>query len=181
MPKPKREKSNYNVNRLQLLRNEYIEWCILDRQHKIVAGLPTSDVQWAKLKGITDRTIRNWKNDPDFIAKYEARVKEVSLALPGGTSLSVIKQEKQDKPTKEKSEYELIKQKLVDRAMAGDKNAADLYFKTYGKVYVDEEAASRRSDFRELDTDTLYSRVLALVTTEAIEAELAKRREVVND
>jgi hypothetical protein len=43
---------------------------------------------------------------------------------------------------------------------------------------VDEEAASRRSDFRDADVDFLYERVLTLVPLDKIEAELEKRKAV---
>jgi hypothetical protein len=62
--------------------------------------------------------------------------------------------------------------------MSGDRANAELYFKTYGKAYVDEELANRKSDFREMDIEQLYARVLALVPMSKIEAEVSKRTEV---
>ena len=178
-PRKPHTATKQKINKYELLQNEYIEWMLLDKHQKTVAGLPTSDKEWAKVKQITDRTLRMWKNNDAFISKYDIRLKEKQLALPGSTALSTTVQKTSKTPNTEKTEYELIKSKLTERAIAGDKAAAELYFKTYGKQYVDEEAATRKSDFRDLDVAVLYGRVLALVSTEAIEIELAKRKEVV--
>lgn len=165
-----------STTKFELLQNEYIEWTLMNKHQRAIAGLPTSDVQWAKVKGITDRAIRKWKQNPDFLAKLENRRKEVILALPGGTALPLQAAAVQKLSTdSDKNEHEAIKAKLIERAMAGDRASAELYFKTYGKQFVDEEIASRKSDFRDLDIEALYERVLALVPVEAIQAELEKR------
>jgi hypothetical protein len=170
------------LNKYDLLKNEYIEWFLTDKHQRALAGMPTSDTQWSKIKGISDRTLRLWKQDPDFVAKLENRRKEKMLSLPGATVLATTATEarKQPNPTfdPEKADHDAIKAKLIERAMAGDRASAELYFKTYGKQYVDEELASRKSDFRDMDIEALYERVLSLVPEAAIEAELAKRRSV---
>lgn len=163
------------IDKWELLQNEYIEWLLLDKHARAIAGLPSSDNQWAKIKGISDRTIRNWKHDEEFIAKFENRTKEKALSLPGATTLQVKGAVGGQKAAEDRNEHDLIKAKLIERAVSGDRASAELYFKTYGKAYVDEEIASRKSDFRELDIEQLYDRVLALVPQAKIEAELAKR------
>ena len=162
--------------KFELLQNEYIEWTLMNKHQRAISGLPTSDIQWAKVKGITDRAIRKWKQNPEFIAKLENRQKEIVLALPGATALplqaSTVQRQSVDS---DKNEHEAIKAKLIERALAGDRASAELYFKTYGKQFVDEEIASRKSDFRDLDTDALYERVLALVPIEKMQAVLDRR------
>jgi urease gamma subunit len=165
------------LNRYELLQNEFIEWLLLDKHQRAVANLPSSEMEWAKVKDVSDRTLRNWKQDDSFIAKYENRQREQALSLPGATTLA-LKPSANGVKDDDTVEYAQIKQKLVERAKQGDRASAELYFKTYGKMFVDEEIASRRSDFRDLDTDALYDRVLALVPVEKIEAELAKRKSV---
>lgn len=175
-----------HAKRFELLQNEYIEWLLTDKHQRAVMGLPASDVEWAKVKGISDRTIRKWKQDEKFVAKYENRQKEVELSLPGATALATSPKAGGGKKVAspgsvsgdDSNDYNIIKNKLVERAMSGDRASAELYFKTYGKLYVDEEAASRRSDFRDADIEVLYDRVLALVPLAKIEAELEKRKVV---
>lgn len=173
-------KPDKQINKYELLQNEYIEWALMDKHARAVANLPASDVAWAKVKNMTDRTIRKWKHHPDFIAKYEARERERALSLPGATALQTSGAMLNQKQGDERNEHEQIKAKLIERAMSGDRASAELYFKTYGKAYVDEELANRKSDFREMDIEQLYERVLALVPMSKIEAEVAKRTEVKN-
>lgn len=165
------------LNRIELLKNEYIEWLLLDKHQKAVANLPMTDKEWAKIKNTTDRTLRYWKQDPKFIEAFETRQREHALKLHGATALPIKPSENLAKDT-DSSEYLAIKNKLVERAKSGDRASAELYFKTYGKIFVDEELASRKSDFREMDTDALYDRVLLLVPVEKIEAFLAGRKKV---
>ena len=176
-----RQKGTYN-NESKALQNEFIEWHILDKHTKIVNNLPVNIAKWAKAKSITDRTVRNWMANPEFVERIENRRVELSLALPGATagamtSIAVLKANKDD----DKSDYEKIKAALVERALAGDRTSAEIYFKTYGVTYVEEEKASRKADFRDQDITQLYARVLALVPTEVIQAEIANRVEEVNE
>jgi hypothetical protein len=162
------------------LKSEYIEWVLLDRHQRAVSNLPASDTEWAAAKDISDRTLRNWKSDPEIAARIETRQKEQALRLPGATlsgptSFGVANT---DEP---ESEYQLIKTKLLQMAAAGDKSALDTYFRTYGKSYVEEETAARKSDFRELDTGELYRRALALIPDDLLEEELRIRKGINND
>ncbi len=157
------------------LKGEYIEWMLLDKHQRAIANLPASDTEWAKAKGVADRTLRNWKSDPEINSRIESRQREQALRLPGATvsgptSFGVANSEEPE------SEYQLIKTKLLQMAAAGDKSALDTYFRTYGKTYVEEENAARKSDFRDLDTEDLYTRVLALIPDDRLEAELLSRK-----
>ena len=175
-----REKGSHNAQ-FKALMNEFIEWYLLDKHTKIVNNLPINIARWSKAKGITDRTVRNWMANPEFLERIENRRKELSMSLPGATAsavtaIAVLKANKDD----DKSDYEKIKAGLVERALAGDRVSSEIYFKTYGKTYVDEEQAARKADFREQDISQLYARVLALVPTEVIKDEIQKR-EVSNE
>jgi hypothetical protein len=163
------------VDKFQLLQNEYIEWLLLDKHQRAIAGLPTSDVAWAKVKGVNERTVRQWKKHPRFIEKYENRVREKAMALPGATALALTPSQLNAQGKDDRNEHEMIKAKLIERAMSGDRASAELYFKTYGKAFVDEEMANRKSDFRELDISALYDRVLSLVPVAVLEEFLAKK------
>jgi hypothetical protein len=169
-----------SVDKFQLLQNEYIEWLLLDKHQRAVAGLPTSDVAWSKVKGVNERTVRQWKKHPRFIEKYENRVREKAMALPGATALALTPSQLKAQGKDDRNEHEMIKAKLIERAMAGDRASAELYFKTYGKAFVDEEMANRKSDFRELDVAALYDRVLSLVPVPILQEYLDKQSEVVD-
>jgi len=165
------------LNKWDQLKSEFIEWSLLDKHQRSLASLPAHETEWAKAKDVSDRTLRNWKNDPAFMEKIEARQKEQALRLPGSTITGSASLAVPESDGSDESDYTIIKAKLIQRAASGDKGALDTYFKTYGKTYVDEENAARRSDFRDIDTDELYTRVLLLVPTGRLEAELKSRAE----
>ena len=169
-----------SVDKFELLQNEYIEWLLLDKHQRAVGGLPTSDTAWAKVKGISDRTVRMWKNHPKFIEKYENRVREKALSLPGATALALTPSQIKAQNKDDRNEHDAIKAKLIERAMAGDRTSTELYFKTYGKAFVDEEMANRKSDFRDMDVAGLYDRVLSLVPLQVIEQFLASKEVAVD-
>lgn len=168
-----------SYNKYDQLKTEFIEWTLLDKHQRIIAVLPNTESEWAKLKNISDRTLRNWKADPEFVARLEKRQKEQAMRIPGSTAnytgLAPVEGEKNDD-----SDYLVIKTKLIERAAAGDKSALETYFKTYGKSYVDEENALKRSDFREIDTAELYKRVLKLIPLERLQEEISLREQDAN-
>lgn len=57
------------------LQEEFLEWLLTDPR------LPASQGQWAREHGINDRSVKRWKADPRFIAKWEeaARKKNISV------------------------------------------------------------------------------------------------------
>lgn len=163
-----------DYKKYEQLKTEFTEWLLLDKHQRVIAQLPSSELEWAKLKQISDRTLRTWKVDPEFMERLKVRQNQVGLKLPGATAKydGVSGEEKTDD-----SDYAIIKIKLIERAAAGDKSALDTYFKTYGKAYVDEENALKRSDFREIDTDEIYKRVLKLIPVERLKEELILREQ----
>lgn len=165
------------MSKSDVLKKEYIEWLILDKHQRVIAGLPDTDTEWAALKGIGSRTLRIWKTNEDFKQALDARQKELVKRSPGATLSATAKVAVESDGTDE-SDYIAIKAKLIQRAAAGDKSALDTYFRTYGKQFVDDEVAARKSDFRDLDIEDLYSKVLSLVPSDKLIEELARRDNV---
>jgi hypothetical protein len=162
------------MSNTKFLKNEYLEWLLLDKHQRVIAGLPETDLEWSRMKGISDRTLRGWKNNEEFKKALEARQQELSTRVPGATLSAAAKVAVESDGTDE-SDYLAIKAKLIQRAAAGDKSALDTYFRTYGKQFVDDEVAARKSDFRDLDIEELYAKVLSLIPTDKLIEELASR------
>lgn len=162
------------MSKSSVLKKEYIEWLILDKHQRVIAGLPDTDIEWANLKGVGSRTLRGWKANEEFQKELEARRSELVKRSPGAT-LSDTAKVAVESDGSDESDYYAIKAKLIQRAAAGDKSALDTYFRTYGKQFVDDEVAARKSDFRDLDIEELYSKVLSFVPTDKLIEELASR------
>jgi len=69
----------------------------------------------------------------------------------------------------------MVKTRLVEQAKEGNAKAVELYFRTYGKPFVEEEVASRQSDFANMDLDVLVAEALASVGDELVAAALRER------
>jgi len=136
--------------------NDYATWLLLTPKERKDLGLPASEVDYADAKGISDRQTRRWKNDPVFQAFLEkTRVKRSEkISVSNLTANSTINEEEEVLSSSE-DEYQIIKGTLVKGAMSGDSKYLDLYFRTYGKDFVAEEAAARSSDLASLDFDAL--------------------------
>jgi hypothetical protein len=77
---------------------------------------------------------------------------EISAVSVDGTPLQL---EEEEIKSSDEDEYIQIKSTLIKGALTGDPKYLDLYFKTYGKDFVAEEAAARTSDLAGLSLDEL--------------------------
>lgn len=163
-----------DVDKRRALRDEYLEWLLLDRHQRVAAGLPDSDVTWGKAKGVAPRTLRTWKADEDFKTRLEERQAQQAARLTPGSTVSSGAYVAGDGSSE--GDYLAIRSKVITMAAAGDKTALELYMRTYGKSFVDEENASRKSDFRDWTDEQLEGRLLEFLDDETVFAEADRRR-----
>jgi hypothetical protein len=79
--------------------------------------------------------------------------------------------EDEEPETGEKSDeasYREVKAALITNARSGNPKYIDLYFKTYGKPFVEEEVAARSADLSGMDLEDLVSRALVALGPEAV-------------
>lgn len=141
------------------LWDEFILWLLLPDVEK---GEWASENDWAAGHGTTARTLRRWKQHPDFVARQTelSKVAEVSrIADVEAADLSG-----------DEGDYRVVKSTLVAGAKSGNPKYLELYFKTYGKPFVEEEAASRVADMANADIeDLVLETVLALGETVVVD------------
>ena len=126
----------------------------------LLRGSVATEEDWAAANGTTARTLRRWKQDPAFLA-YRASL---------GANAPAV-----DAPTvggSDEDAYDAIKAKLVEGARSGNPKALELYFKTYGKPFVEEEAASRSMDLASADLPELVAAAVASLAPEELERAL---------
>ena len=149
---------------LNPLWDEFILWMqtpVLEREH-------STQAEWASAHGISDRAVRKWKSNPAFVERQRDMASRFS-----GVAREVVEAELSGGG--DETDYQLVKSKLVEQAKQGNAKAVELYFRTYGKPFVEEEAASRQSDFANVDLDVLVSRALTAVGDELVAAALRER------
>jgi hypothetical protein len=140
------------------LQNAFIVWSLKPISER---GAIDTETAWAEKHKITTRTLRRWKSLPEF----QERLAELSEAR---SVTSVTEQV----ATADEGDYQIVKAALVEGAKNGNPKYLELYFKTYGKPFVEEEAASRSSDLTGLDLEDLVSRALVAVGPELVAGQL---------
>ena len=150
--------------KLNPLSDEYILWSVLP---DVERGALSSEIEWARSKNITDRTIRRWKDNPLFVERRQqlasvTRVTRVADAAPAEVSSA------------DEGDYHVVKQTLVEGAKGGNPKYLELYFKTYGKPFVEEETAARSATFAGEDMDSLVAEAVVLLGDEILAEALRK-------
>jgi hypothetical protein len=126
---------------------------------------------WAKANGFSERTVRRWKTE-DWFLEAVATHDQMAVAQteeqrspkpPVGGSTPPRHAEEGDAPSGDEADYQEVKRALVAGARNGNPKYLDLYFRTYGKPFVEEEVAARSTDLSGENLEDLVTRaVLAL-------------------
>lgn len=115
-------------------------------------GAINTETAWAEKHGVSTRTLRRWKTLPEF----QERLAELSEGKSATASTA-------GSGTGDEGDYQVVKAALVQGAKEGNPKYLELYFKTYGKPFVEEEAASRTADLANLDLEDLVGKALVAV------------------
>lgn len=119
-----------------------------------------TEEDWAAANGVTARTLRRWKSDPEFVA--------LRASLGGAPTVEAdVKDDGSDEAS-----YRAVKAQLVAGARGGNAKALELYFKTYGKPFVEEEVAARTLDVENLELPSLVARAVAALSADELESAL---------
>lgn len=144
------------------LWDEFILWLSTPENER---GLITSEDDWAKAKGYADsRTLRRWKKLPEFIER-QRRLTETMVTNAGA---AVIFDDDDNPDFADERDYRLVKAQLLTSAKSGNLKATELFMKLYGKTWIEEEQASRSSDFSSVDLGELVAQAAAAVAPEVL-------------
>lgn len=138
-------------------------------------GSVTSEAKWAEKNGVATRTLRRWKQDPEFVMVWEATKARLAEEVPEVPEASVLEVD----GLSDESSYLMVKSKLIEGAASGNPKYMDLYFKTYGKPFVEEEAAARSADLASFEFEDLVLDAVTTLGRDALAVGLRKRGWVV--
>jgi hypothetical protein len=135
------------------LWDEFIVWSLTPAVER---GSVSTEVEWARVKNVNDRTLRRWKDNPDFVARREelstvTRVTRIADVVEGEVSSA------------DEGDYQVVKSTLLAGAKEGNPKFLELYFKTYGKPFVEEEAAARTTTLAGEDLSVLAAETLVVL------------------
>ena len=167
----------------------FINWLLMTDLQRISLNLPESQVAFGKLHAVSERTLRNWKNANHFQEELQRRRVQLqtewnpessgAAAIEAGVSPEVVlaRIATSESPVMNagEAEYAAVRQMLVGLIGKGDKNALELWLRNFGKPFIEAEQAAFKSDFRELSNEQLQARIVSLLPTKLLEAELAER------
>jgi hypothetical protein len=150
--------------KLNPLWDEFILWSLTP---DVSRGAVSTEVEWARVKGISDRTLRRWKDNPEFAARREelSRVSQVTRVAAATSSVTEV-------TSADEGDYQVVKATLVDGAKSGNPKYLDLYFRTYGKPFVEEEVAARSASLAGEDLDVLVAEALIVLGEELVAQKL---------
>lgn len=160
-------------------RREYAEWCALPLRERRVRKLPTKDVEWAEWKGVTTRSLRRWKQEPEVAALIAELEEKAARAAPGSTTAMVgpdpaFVGELVEALDPGERDYLMVRQAIVQGAMENNATLLDLYMKHWGRPYV--EAELRAEDFTGEEDAALVDRVLSSLGVATVSAWLAAQQ-----
>jgi hypothetical protein len=149
--------------KLNPLWDEFILWLSVPVEKR---GAVASEDDWARSKGYSDaRQLRRWKKDPRFV--------ERQVELTGGSSLAASRLTSQvaaaaEASSADEADYQVVKAQLLDAAKGGNLKATELFMKLYGRSWIEEEVASRATDFSGMDFESLVADALVSVALETV-------------
>lgn len=178
------------------VRNEYAYWLATPRRLRISLNLPSTEAEFAEMKGVNVRTMRRWRENQDFLNLVEQRKMEVANSAPNSAIASVgppraavdprtVKRLSPPEPavladdpaydpgvSVDEQKYLQVKDTLVQMAMDGNQGAIDLYLKHYGKPFVEAEQ-NKLDDYAKMSDEDIIADFCRYAGVDAISAWLA--------
>lgn len=157
------------ADKYEQAKTEFAAWLALTPAERSRLGLPASQAAFARNKGVTDRVLRKWANEPDVQAKVEElRAERVVPMVQAGSTPPPQSSAEED--------YETARRVLVEKVAAGDNPAwAKLYFDVYGRAFSAQETAASSANLADLDDEQLAEQVLGMLETDVIARHLLAR------
>lgn len=186
---------------LSKLQGEYATWLLTTKRERELHGLPTSNAKFAELKGVTDRTLRRWRNDSvefqGYLADLRRRMNaeaEPEGAVPfvelgarreptdGRTVPPAEERIRRPPPeadpmfddelSKDEQQYVQVKAEIARQASGGDAKALELYLKYWGSEHLRRERAENEL-LAGMSDEQLVREVVGLLGVELVAATLA--------
>jgi hypothetical protein len=158
------------------------EWDQLDRSQRRALGVPVSDTEWAKVKGLNPRRVGKYRLEP-FYEKCVADLRSITkkrLAPGGSVALADLPFSAASAGVDDVADYSAIKAQVASLARQGEQRALDLWLKHWGKPFLDEEIAGRVTDLASFSDEQVVEQVVGVVSPVLLASVLRDRGWVVS-
>jgi hypothetical protein len=144
---------------------ELAEWDHLDRSQRRALGVPVSDTEWAKVKGLNVRRVAKYRNDPYYAVCVDKlrNITKKRIAPGGSASLADIASLNGAPGVDDLADYTAIKGQVAALARQGEQKALDLWLKHWGRPFLDEETANRVADLASMSDEELVRVLVEMV------------------
>jgi len=140
----------------------YILWLATPLHER---GTVATEEDWAKENGFSDaRTMRRWKKNPQFLDRQKTLTQTLTAKVGG----VVVFEDDDVALDSDERDYMQVKSKLVESAKGGSLKAQELYMKTYGKTWVEDEQSARQSDYSNADLVVLITKAMTVLGEDVI-------------
>jgi hypothetical protein len=147
----------------------YILWLATPLHER---GTVATEEDWAKSNGFADaRTMRRWKKNPLFLERQKTLTQTLTAKVGG----VVVFEDDEVAIDSDERDYKLVKQKLVESAKGGSLKAQELYMKTYGKTWVEDEVSARQTDYSNIELSQLIGKAITVLGEEQIINSLVEK------
>lgn len=180
---------------------DYANFLLTTRRDRELHGLPQSDQEYAVLKGMTDRTLRRWRNEDEefqafvdelrerlntegepegWVPLNELKVAEVPSdprTLPRAEQRVTVPPpeadpEFDDRLSKDEQQYAKVKAEIARQAAGGDARALELYLKYWGQDHLERERQQQEL-LQGMSDERLVREVVELLGVELVASALA--------
>lgn len=145
------------MSKLSKTQEEFAQWLSLPEARR---GVWSTEEEWAAAHAVTTRTTRRWKT----LDEFKSRLAVIAGDAPAEVEAEVVSQDEAD--------YQSVKATLVAGAKQGNAKSLELYMRTYGKPFVEEEVASRSVSFSDLELDELVLEAILALGPDVVAAHL---------
>lgn len=162
----------------------FLEWTLLTDRQRLSMQLPRTEADWAASRGVSERTVRRWKQAPGFASELADRKAGLELVtgppaqapVAGVLDPAAAGLVPANRPASLEDQVALATQLLVDRIGEGDLKAVDPFLRMpHVKAYLEAQTAALTATFEDLSDEALAGRLLETFTAEELAAELESR------
>ena len=182
------------------LRDEFAAWFATPKRLRRQLNLPRTEREFADMKGVSERTLRRWKQREDFGPLVETHRSRVLGALDGAAvapnvgvsrprtfgevrddedpweSAPTVEDDPAFEPGVGRHEflYRQAKDDVFQRASEGSSQAIELMMKYWGREMLEKEQAEQDL-FADMTDEELLNEVVSLAGEEQVARTLASR------
>lgn len=134
-------------------------------------GLPMTDTAIAKVFDVTPATIANWRKLEDYQILRTKKEQKAQKQIDKRSEVVLQKTEKLDLANDDAATYQAVKAGIAADAEAGNLKAIEVYLRTWGRPFIDQEV-TRVDALSDYSDEELVLDILEMVNPDLLAASI---------